>query len=159
MFGEPPRRKRMRLAGHDYAGGVYFVTICTIGGHPLFGDIVNGRLVPSAIGEIVEHEWKRLSPILGIVFDEYIVMPNHMHAIVAVERGSKRSLSSVIQLFKSRAVKSLQATYRDPECRIWQRSFHDDVVNGDDHLTAVRQCIRNNPSNWEADEYWWRPQT
>ena len=148
MFNEPPTRKRMRLPAHDYARGAYFVTICAIGGHEILGKIRNAQSVPSTIGGIVDEEWRRLHSIKGITLDEHVIMPNHMHGIIVIERGCGRTLPSLMQLFKSRAVKSLQANYHDPECRIWQRGYHEDILNGHEHLNAVRRYIRNNPANW-----------
>jgi REP-associated tyrosine transposase len=34
---------------------------------------------------------------------------------------------------------------------IWQPRFHDHLLRGDKVISAVRDYIRNNPANWEAD--------
>ena len=86
-----------RLQGWDYSqNGVYFITICTAGRECLFGDIIvetydvetHGRasLRLSAIGQIVNHEWDKSFEIRSELFcDAFIIMPNHIHAILRIE--------------------------------------------------------------------------
>lgn len=81
-----PRRKNIRLQGFDYASeGAYFVTIVTKNREPLFGQIVDGEMVLNALGEIVREEWIKSAEIRNeIQIDEFVVMPNHFHAIVYI---------------------------------------------------------------------------
>jgi REP element-mobilizing transposase RayT len=144
----------MRFADRTYAEGAYFVTVCTLDKHPILGSIENGTPKLSAIGIIVEREWLRLeSAYTGIALDEYVVMPNHIHGIIAIEATSGMTLPKVMREYKSRAVKTLQAEFNDRECRIWQRGYSEDVVNEAQHLANIRAYIRSNPANWEIDEY------
>jgi len=49
-----------RLPGWDYASPAhYFVTICTKNHECFFGDVVDGSMRLSPIGEIVAEEWQR----------------------------------------------------------------------------------------------------
>ena len=81
-----PRRKNIRLQGYDYAAeGAYFVTIVTRDRQPLFGRVVDGEMVLNDFGRIVADEWERSGVIRAeIELDEYVVMPNHFHAIVNI---------------------------------------------------------------------------
>src|SRR5690349_8046967 len=83
------RRRSMRLEAHDYArGGAYFVTMCTYQKRSLFGRIVNGKVVLSRVGEIARDERLRTAAIReNVVLDEYVIMPNHIHAILLVKRA------------------------------------------------------------------------
>jgi putative transposase len=57
---EKHHRRSIRLKGYDYTlPGAYFVTLCTRQRHPLFGEIVDGRVNLSALGKIVQDEWLR----------------------------------------------------------------------------------------------------
>ena len=61
-----------RLAGYDYSQpGFYFVTICTQEHRLVFGTIVDGQVNLRGPGQIAH-----------VKLDEYVFMPNHMHAIV-----------------------------------------------------------------------------
>ena len=82
-------RKLNRLAGFDYSnGGYYFVTICTKNRINCFGNIVNEQMMLNAYGQIVEQQWTWLQKQYKYVsLDEYIIMPNHMHGIVVIDRS------------------------------------------------------------------------
>ena len=54
----------------------------THGREPLFGKVVYGEMVLNEYGRIVAEEWERSGAIRAeIELDEYVVMPNHFHAI------------------------------------------------------------------------------
>jgi REP element-mobilizing transposase RayT len=79
-------RPSIRLQGYDYAqGGAYFVTLCTFNRECLFGDVIDGELRLSDIGEIVEREWQQ-TPIVrpSVLLDVFVVMPNHVHGIIVL---------------------------------------------------------------------------
>ncbi len=80
------RRKSFRLHGYDYRNeGMYFVTICTKDRYLYFGQIEQDKMILSDIGEIVYKNWlliPELSP--HIVLDEFVIMPNHIHGILAI---------------------------------------------------------------------------
>jgi putative transposase len=80
------QRRSMRLKGYDYASpGAYFVTIVTYQREQILGDVVYGDMKRSALGEIVREEWMRSIGIrkeIRLYEDEFVVMPNHVHAIV-----------------------------------------------------------------------------
>jgi len=74
----------------------YFITICTAGKTHYFGTIRNGEIRLSELGEIVKHEWLRTPMMrrdMHITLDEYIIMPNHFHAILVIGKNSFNSLS------------------------------------------------------------------
>lgn len=83
-------RRSIRLKGYDYsADGLYFITICTKDRNHYFGHIVDGKMVLSEKGVIVKNEWLNTINIRRgeVILHEYIVMPNHFHAIVEICRG------------------------------------------------------------------------
>ncbi len=81
-------RRSLRLKGYNYAdAGAYFVTICTRDKECLFGEVVDGEMRLNRHGLIVREEWIRSAQIrTEVELDEYVVMPNHMHAIVMISR-------------------------------------------------------------------------
>ena len=87
------RAPSARLNGWNYASsGLYFVTICTRHRHSFFGDLVNGEPLLSSLGIVAGLYWQQL-PIhsLGVVCDEFMVMPNHIHGILRIAHGDDRS--------------------------------------------------------------------
>ncbi|MFA5205203.1 MAG: hypothetical protein WC708_12450 [Lentisphaeria bacterium] len=79
-------RRSIRLPTHDYAaGGLYYVTLSTAGRRRLFGTVVNGRMAVNEAGRAVRDEWLRSAAIRAeIALDEWVVMPDHFHAIVMI---------------------------------------------------------------------------
>jgi REP element-mobilizing transposase RayT len=79
-------RKSIRLKGYDYTQpGAYFVTFCTYQRDEIFGEIINGEMKLSALGEIASEEWLRSAEIrkeIRLFANEFVLMPNHGHGIV-----------------------------------------------------------------------------
>lgn len=81
-----PNRKSIRLKGYDYSQpGAYLITICTQNRACLFGEIINEKMVLNDAGIMAGNEWVD-SPnrFVNIQLDEYIIMPNHFHAILEI---------------------------------------------------------------------------
>ena len=81
-----PQRKSPRATWHDYNGGRYFVTFCTKNHELYFGDVVDGRMELSEIGEYaLQCIGKILEINENIAVPEFVVMPNHVHMIVIID--------------------------------------------------------------------------
>ena len=91
-------RRSIRLHGYDYAlAGAYFITACTQGRARLFGEIVEGRMRLNAAGDMVWRIWNDMpSHYPGIDIDEFIVMPDHIHAIVDIRANEPRYPSGIV---------------------------------------------------------------
>ena len=76
---ELDHRRSIRLNGYDYSqAGAYFINLVTQDRLCLFGEIVNGEMRLSQLGNTVQREWLRLERRFpGVELDEYVVMPNH----------------------------------------------------------------------------------
>ncbi|MEE8484527.1 MAG: transposase [Nitrospinota bacterium] len=183
LFANKYRIKTSRYKGWDYSkSGFYFVTICTKNFKHHFGNVETLRCnvsVPdirlSIIGEIVKEEWLK-TPVVrkNVDLDEWIIMPNHMHGIIAmggkpnskdvalsVPAEKKRtkfagispksnSLSEVIRSFKSTCTRKINKLFPKNNFA-WQPRFHDRIIRNEDELNRIREYIRNNPLNWEVD--------
>ena len=81
-----PQRKSPRATWHDYNGGRYFVTFCTKNHDLYFGDVVDGRMELSEIGEYALQCIEKIPEINdNVAVSEFVVMPNHVHMIVIVD--------------------------------------------------------------------------
>ena len=174
LFNERYRIEPARLRGRDYsAPGHYFVTICTRNRRRFFGNVVNGVMHRSAIGEIVAEEWRRTATVRrNVQLDEWIVMPDHLHGIIRIvgpvpseepcppdaaqrprrpaARFSPNSLGSMIGQFKSVCTKRIrEAGYDDFE---WQARFFDHIIRDNDSLISKRTYILENPFRWESEK-------
>lgn len=76
-------RRSIRLLAYDYSRpGSYYVTLCTHEKEHLFGQIVEGEMVLNETGRRVRHAWSELFRFPGIVVEEFIAMPNHLHGAI-----------------------------------------------------------------------------
>ena len=78
-------RKSPRAKWLEYNEGVYFLTICTLNHVHYFGTIVDGEMCLSAVGAFLQNELEHIEqhhPHVSVL--QYVVMPNHVHAIVEI---------------------------------------------------------------------------
>ena len=144
----PPARRSPRLRGFDYAtSGAYFVTVCVSGKRCLFGEVVDDRMILNSLGQSVEDalvdapaHWT------GIDLDRFVVMPNHVHAILWIgsRAGQAPPLHHVVGGFKS-------GSSRLAGVSLWQRSYHDRVIRDEAELHALRKYVAENPLRWALD--------
>jgi REP element-mobilizing transposase RayT len=86
-----PRRQAFRLQNYAYASeGLYFVTICTFSRSSIFGPVVDGKMNLNEMGKMADEVWSSMFRFLEDV-DTWIVMPNHLHGIVAIDGDHARS--------------------------------------------------------------------
>jgi REP element-mobilizing transposase RayT len=168
-------RRSIRLNGFDYTQpGAYFITIVAHRRLPIFGEITGGIVYLNAFGEIVHKEWMKTIDIRReIALDEFVVMPNHFHAIVTIvecgnglvgatgrsplrpdmPRGpANKSLASLIAGFKSAVTTRINQLHGTPGAPVWQRNYWEHVIRNDGELSRIREYIRNNPITLETDD-------
>ena len=76
-----------RATWHNYNEGTYFVTICTYGRKHYFGEISDGEMQMTPIGEYAQECIRQIPqhhPYAEIPF--WVVMPNHIHAVIVIYR-------------------------------------------------------------------------
>ena len=79
-------RRSIRLKGYDYSQqGLYFITICTQNRLDLFGKINNGKIILNDAGKMIKNIWNKIpNDLPNIRLHDFIVMPNHFHAIIQI---------------------------------------------------------------------------
>jgi len=151
-------RKNIRLQGYDYSNaGYYSVTICVKDKHEMLGKIdvgtncVRPRL--SEYGQIVDKEILVLAKTYETVdVIKYVVMPNHIHLIIAISLDSSGrtqfvpTISRIIKQFKGSITKQIGFS-------IWQPRFHDRIIRDEAEYQRIWQYIEENPVRWDEDEY------
>ncbi len=87
MYG---KRRSIRLEGYDYfRNGLYFVTIDLESKKNLFWKEIN-KFELNEIGMLAEKCWLDLEMRFNIKLDEYVIMPNHIHGILRINRATTR---------------------------------------------------------------------
>ncbi len=160
MKEQYPKRKHPRLDGFDYStGGAYYITICTQNRRCLLSHIVGRGLAPAEIeytiyGRIAEEQLLLLEqryPTLKI--DQYIIMPNHIHAILFLEEMVKNSqcptIMDIVCAYKSLTTRECKKHY--PIEKLFQTSFYEHIIRGRRDYDEIAEYISNNPKQWELD--------
>jgi putative transposase len=80
------QKRQYRLPGFNYASNdAYFVTINTTDRVHFFGEIKEGKMLLSEMGEVVVNELEMASiHKKNILISDYVVMPDHVHIIVGL---------------------------------------------------------------------------
>jgi putative transposase len=132
----------------------------------LFGDVIDGEMRLNAFGHVVLDAWMETALIRpGVTVDEFIVMPNHSHAIVLLpDRDAPtetdasqsptrrpRSLGTLVGGFKGTVTKQINAHRSTPDTPVWQRNYYEHIIRDDEGTRRIREYITNNPASWESD--------
>jgi REP element-mobilizing transposase RayT len=163
-------RRSVRLQTHDYARrAASFVTICSHEREYLFGGVLGDVMRPNVLGRAVIECWEALpAHFCGVTYDAFIVMPNHVHAIlvlgdVAAPADDAKaqpaaplspSLGSIIGSFKSAAARSVNRLRFSPAAPVWQRNYYEHIVRNESELACIRRYVTGNPASWREDEYY-----
>lgn len=170
-----PQRKYPRAKWHDYDSATYFVTVCTKNMAHYLGSVQNGIMTMSKTGLFLDktladvslhHDYARVP--------EWVVMPNHFHALVIINHiapsylhsritgssdlkrspvvtGEKRGMLSVV-IGGIKASVTRHANLCTTQFA-WQKRFHDHIVRNQDEYFRIVDYIRHNPERWAEDCY------
>jgi REP element-mobilizing transposase RayT len=163
-------RRSIRLKGYDYSSqGAYFITICVNNMRCLFGKITScgekwGEHIGSPLlndaGCMVRKWYFALAEkFTGIEPREYVIMPNHFHAIIinAPSACPPTSVPRVVQWFKTMStneyIRSVKALGWAPfEKRLWQRNYYEHIIRDDHDYRRIAEYIITNPTRVRADQ-------
>ncbi len=89
-------RRSIRLRNHDYTRpGFYFITLCSIRGASLFGQVQGRSVHLSEIGEVVRDCWREIpTHFPNVHLDAFVLMPDHVHGIVVILGDRRGRLGS-----------------------------------------------------------------
>ena len=168
-----------RAGWWDYsADGSYFITICTAGHECLLGEIINYKMILSDIGRIVQEEWDKSFELRKELYcDAFVIMPNHIHAVLFINNPDYNKLSGFIPYrtdavvrmpqsistfvggFKAAVTTRLkqQPHLLDGRKSIWQTRFHDHIIRNEKEYKRIVDYINNNPYKWTDDRYFPTP--
>ncbi|RXQ92150.1 hypothetical protein EO244_11405 [Ancylomarina salipaludis] len=85
-FGGKYRIESNRAKFWDYSSPAdYFITICVSGRACILGDIIDGEMILSEYGKIVEREIQKIPEYhKRVIMNVWTVMPNHIHLLVSL---------------------------------------------------------------------------
>ena len=167
-------RKTPRASFLDYDKGTFFITICTRNRKHYFGEIADGEMHYSEIGEFCRSQLENASKFTDRVrIIAYTVMPNHVHIIVRLRDADKAEydvfqrtpnpslranhecerhvpeLSKYIASFKGAVTRYARSIAKREFC--WHNRYHDHYIRGLKDGDNIYEYIINNVANWDKD--------
>ncbi|MBI2436890.1 MAG: hypothetical protein HYV41_04080 [Candidatus Magasanikbacteria bacterium] len=82
-------RKRNRMRNFDYSSNnLYFITACVDDRRHFFGGIYRKTMCINCVGSIIWQQWEWLIQRYSYLIPHaFIVMPNHIHAVLEIDSG------------------------------------------------------------------------
>jgi putative transposase len=166
LMDDKYRISSARLSNWDYGShGLYYITICTKDRAHYFGQITSSpetqniaSLHLTQIGDIAYRNWLDIPNHFPFIeLDEFVIMPNHVHGILFINKPNKefweknkfgvqsQNLAAVIRGYKA-SVKT-HATINNIEFH-WQPRYYDRVIQNEKEYLNIREYIFNNPEQW-----------
>ena len=120
---------------------------------------------------------------MNLELGEFVVMPNHFHAILIIGENNFNSVQSAGRRDAMHGVsaanitnlpsnkfgpqsKNLASIIRGYKSSVttyarknnldfaWQSRFHDHIIRSKDDYVRISNYIQNNPANWEDDRFY-----
>lgn len=168
-------RKSPRASFNDYSDGDYFITICTKDKIHYFGEIRDGVMIFSALGEKMAQDLEALSGKLHYCeVPLWVVMPNHIHAIICIDPNANYDGSSNLDVSSRKTEQHASSTFpvqrkilgvvvgllkggvttyarRNGIDFAWQSRYHDHIIRGGKDGNNISEYIKTNVSRWAED--------
>ena len=125
-------RRRIRLSPAAYrAGHCFFIPVGAQERHPWFS------MYPELADQVAEMIQSMASRPPTQLY-AWCVMPDHLHVLVQAA-----DIVALVRLIKGRATPLARRYEHDR--RLWQRSFFDHALRGDEAVAVVAQYVFENP--------------
>lgn len=124
---------RLRKARISESGRIYLLTAVTEQRQPVFTDWRLGRLLVDQLRQADE--------AATVTSMAWVVMPDHLHWLVELHRGTLAELMCRIKSRSSRSINLL----RGDQGRLWQRGYYDRALRRDDDIKGAARYIVMNP--------------
>jgi len=127
-----PHSARLRASRFSEPQRIYLLTATTEGRETLFTNFAIGRLV---VAELKAAQQEGLAESLA-----WVLMPDHLHWLVALQQGS---ISNLMRRIKGRSAKRINELTKR-QGKLWQDGFHDRALRREeDVLPAARYIVAN----------------
>ena len=165
-------RKNIRLKTWDYqSASCYHVTFCVQGMSCILGSITaktagipeldpRGESPTSDVRTALSDQGACIHDAIvqadsdyeGFSVKKFVVMPNHVHVLVAVEtHGTNATLGRFVGYIKTRATRAAKLKGVAPVS--WQRGYYEHIIRDENDYALTWRYIDENPAKWIEDEY------
>ncbi|MCD8047988.1 MAG: transposase, partial [Clostridia bacterium] len=105
------------------------------------------------LGEIAKEQVEELKERYeGLIIDNFVIMPNHVHILLSNYDMKKReTVIRIIGAYKSRTANLCRESGFDG--KLFQTSFYDRIVRNRQEYEKIYRYIDENPMRWNRDMY------
>lgn len=143
-----------RLSKWDYSSNAaYFLTICTASRQHYFGEIINSELQLSKIGQYAAACWINIPDHFPYFYlDAYIVMPNHVHGIILIEKPYLVERRHALSLQHSNNTATEKSESQTPHFRFRNQGKNTiSAMVGSFKSAVTKLCNENKlPFGWQS---------
>lgn len=186
MEQDMPKRKALRLKKYNYnSKGAYFITICVKDRQRLLSRVIKSSALSTSkdvddldfsnfnindiqieltdIGKIIEKTLLSSEKISGVKIDRYVIMPDHIHAMIFLDPAEFTTLSKTSKTTNAKNEKPNEMLprivsafkricHKKIGCDIFQRGYVEHVVRDkEDYKTRIKYMYEN-PLRWYYNE-------
>ena len=167
-------RRSIRIPGADYSRpGAYFITICAAYRRNIFGTVEEGKVILSPLGEIVRSCWVQIPEHFpNATINEYVIMPNHLHGIIALgvgaryivpsdpgeqtseqfQKPTRGTIPTIVRTFKAAVTRNARNDLKIGDELIWQSNYFERALRDGREVSLAIRYIAENPARWRWDE-------
>ena len=123
---------------------------------------MDGQVYVKGPGQMAQSVWLTLPRrFVHVKLDEYVFMPNHLHAIIELTDrdrtlpGPRAALGEIIRVFKAATSYHIRRLEGKPWFA-WQEDYYDSVIRTEAALQQIRRYIHDNPVRWTQDKLYRR---
>lgn len=137
--------------------GYYFITLSTKNKKDYFGKIEKDKVILNKRGEITNMNWAGISAkFADVSLDEFIIMPNHIHAIIIFKGISGKNkleekLTQILENFKRCTRLDINSAFPRAKKFEWQKPNEIREIHNEGELFDMRYYIDSNPIRWDMD--------
>jgi REP element-mobilizing transposase RayT len=111
-----------------------------------------------------------MRPDMNLTPGEFIVMPNHFHAIIIIGENKyntdktdstlsaknkfgpqSKNLASIVRGFKIGVTTNARKLHADFE---WQTHYYDHIIRNEKSFQQISEYIISNPMRWKEDKFY-----
>ncbi|MFJ7793628.1 REP-associated tyrosine transposase [Pseudomonas sp. NPDC096950] len=124
---------RLRIGRYAEHNRIYLLTANTLKREPVFRDYTLGRMVV--------HQFKQAQDQGFADTLAFVVMPDHFHWLIQLQKGSLGQLMCQTKSLSARAINESSGRTGS----LWQQGFHDRALRREECLVRAARYVVSNP--------------
>jgi putative transposase len=174
MEEKEAHRRSIRVPGGDYSlPGAYFITICAAYRWNIFGNVEDGKVMLSPLGEIVRRCWVQIPEHFPAArINEYVIMPNHLHGIIGLgvgaryivpsdpatrtreqfQKPTRGTIPTIVRTLKAAVTRNARNDLKIKDQMIWQSNYFERALRDGREISLAIRYIAENLARWTWDE-------